>query len=225
MTIYYHATGEQRKALAKKVSEIIGAPAEYQYMPSCAYTIADFYTVTREGNLEICDRADSEEVENLIDSLEKAGFEFEPQGENEDTLTISMPKSYFTYEALENLKKLIENKSLLIKHALDASFLDILETDDTIDFPWFTVEQDEDAESYTQFISKLCEFAKKQTRINNKLDKSTNEKYAFRCFLIRIGMVGNEYKAARKVLLRKLSGSSAFRDGRPNGGNDNAVSE
>ena len=48
-----------------------------------------------------------------------------------------------------------------------------------------------------------------------KVTDVDNEKYAFRCFLLRLGMIGEEYKAARKVLLRNLTGSSAFRSGKP----------
>ena len=39
MIIELHLTGNERKGLAKAVSEIIGAPSEYQYMPTCAYKI------------------------------------------------------------------------------------------------------------------------------------------------------------------------------------------
>jgi hypothetical protein len=42
-----------------------------------------------------------------------------------------------------------------------------------------------------------------------------NEKFAFRVFLIRLGFVGDEYKTARKILLRNLSGNSAFKNGAP----------
>ena len=59
----------------------------------------------------------------------------------------------------------------------------------------------------------------------NKTDTSDNEKYAFRCFLLRLGMIGEEYKPVRRVLLRRLTGSSAFRHGKPKGGADDAVSE
>jgi hypothetical protein len=40
-----------------------------------------------------------------------------------------------------------------------------------------------------------------------------NEKYTFRCFLLRLGFIGEEYKETRKVLLKNLSGSSAFKSG------------
>ena len=55
MTIEFQLTGEKRKELVNAISEIIGVPAEYQFMPTCAYKIGDFYTVTKEGNLEISD--------------------------------------------------------------------------------------------------------------------------------------------------------------------------
>lgn len=51
MTIEFNLTGSDRKELAHAVSEIIGASAEYQYMPTCAYKIGDFFTVTRKATL------------------------------------------------------------------------------------------------------------------------------------------------------------------------------
>lgn len=52
-----------------------------------------------------------------------------------------------------------------------------------------------------------------------------NEKYAFRCFLLRLGFIGDEYKADRKVLLKNLSGSSAFKDGAKKEGNTDEISK
>jgi len=39
----------------------------------------------------------------------------------------------------------------------------------------------------------------------------SNEKYHFRCWLLRLGFIGEEYKASRKVFLDRLSGDCAFR--------------
>ena len=75
MIIEFQLIGEKRKELAKTVSEIIGAPAEYQFMPTCAYKIGDFYTVAKEGNLEISDSTDGKEVEMLISELASRGYE------------------------------------------------------------------------------------------------------------------------------------------------------
>lgn len=71
MTIYYNA--QDRKPLVKAISEFTGADAVYMRTPTYAYRI-DYFTVTREGNLEFDDRADSEEIENLLEFLAERGF-------------------------------------------------------------------------------------------------------------------------------------------------------
>ena len=67
MTIYYNA--QDRKPLVKAISEFTGADAVYMRTPTYAYQI-DYFTVTRDGNLEFDDRADSEEIEGLIEFLD-----------------------------------------------------------------------------------------------------------------------------------------------------------
>ena len=62
------------------------------------------------------------------------------------------------------------------------------------------------------FLSALCAMAKEAKRVLAKETYVESEKYAFRCFLLRLGFIGNDSKAARKILLRNLSGHSAFRN-------------
>ena len=219
MEIKFNCIGAERKKLAQAISEVIGTPAEYQYMPTCAYTIGDFYTVTKDGNLEIDDKADCNEVDNLIEQLVSRGYDV-PQDDEGNGITVQIPTKLIDERTVNRLKRIIENKGELFKKAFKTESLDIIKTDEKVEFPWFTTEQDGDADAYCTFISLLCDFAKNQRRINNKPDTSDNPKYAFRCFLLRLGFIGAEYKSTRKVLLRNLSGSSAFR----NGGADN-VSE
>ena len=207
MTIEFHLTGENRKTLVNTISEILEIPAEYQYMPTCAYKIGECYTVTKEGNLEISDSADSKETEHLTEELKKRGYDIP----TENRLTIQMPADFFDEHTLGNLQQICENKAALFQAAFQTDSLDIISSDEKVEFPWFTVEQDGDADAYCTFISMLCEFAKNQGRINRKPDTSDNPKYTMRCFLIRLGMVGTEFKAARKVILRNLTGNSAFR--------------
>ena len=220
MIIELHLTGEKRKELVNAISEIIGAPTEYQFMPTCAYKIGDFYTVTKEGNLEISDSADKKEVEMLIDELVHRGYDV-PLDKEENGLTVEMPLELIDESTLDRLRKIVENKGELFKAAFKTDNLEIVIEADKICFPWFTIENDGDADAYCTFISMLCEFAKNQKRINNKPETTDNPKYTMRCYLLRLGMIGTEYKAVRKVLLRNLSGSSAFRKA----GNSNEVSE
>ena len=212
MIIEFHLAGENRKKLAWAVAMIIGTTAEYQYMPTCAYKIGECYTVTKSGNLEISDQADREETEQLLAELENQGYAVPDTSELESkSLTVQMPADFFTEHTLGNLRQICENKAALFQTAFQTDSLDIIPSDEKVEFPWFTVEQDGDADAYCTFISMLCEFAKNQSRINRKPDTSDNPKYTMRCFLIRLGMVGAEFKTARKVILRNLTGNSAFR--------------
>lgn len=210
MMIELHLTGNERKKLAKAVSDIIGAPAEYQYMPTCAYKIGRDYTITKEGSLEISDSADGKEVEMLIGELSDKGYDV-PLDEEENGLTVEMPLELVDESTIDRLRKIVENKGELFKAAFKTDNLEIVAEADKICFPWFTIENDDDADAYCTFISMLCEFAKNQKRINNKPETTDNPKYTMRCYLLRLGMIGAEYKAVRKALLRNLSGSSAFR--------------
>lgn len=217
MNIEFSLTGEKRKKLVKAISEITGAAAKYQYMPTCAYNIGG-HTVTKEGTLIIGDDANEKEIQHLLEELAGRGYKI-PDSNNK--LAIQIPLDSLSERTLNRVRRIIENKGELFKSAFKTDSLDILKTEKSVDFPWFTIEQDGDADAYCTFISMLCEFAQNRNRINNKPDTSDNEKYAFRCFLLRIGMIGTDFKAARKVLLRNLTGSSAFRHG---GGND-AISD
>jgi len=221
MEIKFNCTGTERKRLAQAIGMIVGATPEYQFMPTCAYKIGQ-HTLDKDGTLHFTEtRCYTDEVGELLKELEAQGFEVESLGEERNELTISMPLDFFDETVFANLDRLLENKGNLMKHALGTDSLAYSIEKETVEFPWFTIETEDDATAYSQFISALCDMVKNQKRINNKPDTSDNEKYTFRCFLLRLGFIGAEYKTVRKVLLRKLSGSSAFR----NGVNDNAVTE
>lgn len=138
-----------------------------------------------------------------------------------DRLTISLPLGGFSESALENLKRLVASKKTLLMHSIGAAALPIEISEDTVTFPWFpfTAEPDE-VTAYTQLVTALCEMAKNQKRITAKDTTPENERYAFRCFLLRLGFIGKEYSATRKILLRNLPGNSAFKGGQRNAESD-----
>lgn len=235
MTIYYNA--QDRKPLVKAIGDFTGADAVYMRTPTYAYRI-DYFTVTREGNLEFDDRADSEEIEGLIEFLAERGFVADTSGaEPTETAAEKIPAVTNSGEhsepvgltvevplestAVGNLTKLLDAKGRLIRRALAVDSLPIEVTDNTVKFPWFVECSADECKAYTHFISALCELAANAKRVTAKEKETDNDKYAFRCFLLRLGFIGSEYKAERKILLRNLTGSSAFR----NGGSANEVSE
>ena len=145
---------------------------------------------------------------------------------DEDSLSISLPRSLFTETALQNLDALLLSKGRLIRHAFDIREATYTLEGDRITFAWLhgTIT-DETAKAYAEFISKLCEMARAQKRVTAKEKIVDNEKYAFRCFLLRLGMIGNAYKESRKILLQNLTGSSAFKSGHRKAAEHHAVSE
>lgn len=141
-----------------------------------------------------------------------------PEPDDDIGLVIEMPRSSFTDTALENLKRLIKSKGSLIKKALGVKILELEITDDKVRFPWFEDGTDPDAvKAYSHFVTALCEMARMQKRVSAKEKNIDNDKYAFRCFLLRLGFIGDEYKAERKLLLRNLTGSAAFKSGQKKG--------
>ena len=165
-------------------------------------------------------------AESELVSTEAAPTEEAVAESDEDSLSISLPRSLFTETALQNLDALLLSKGRLIRHAFDIREATYTLTDDRITFAWLhgTIT-DETAKAYAEFISKLCLMARAQKRVTAKEKIVDNEKYAFRCFLLRLGMIGNVYKESRKILLQNLTGSSAFKSGHRKGDERHAFSE
>lgn len=65
--------------------------------------------------------------------------------------------------------------------------------------------------AFQDLVGIIDRNAKKQKRASFKRAQDENPKYSFRTWLIRLGMNGPEYKTTRKVLLKNLSGSAAYR--------------
>ena len=241
MELNFNVTGAKRKELVSEIARIDGSKKEYLGVPSCAYRVGDFH-ISKDGVVS----ADEEKLMDILETLMVAGFEpagqtkeegkDEPQEahseaeKNEPTekpmplqnggeaLTIEIPLAGFDENALANLDNLIKSKGWLIKKALGIEELPIKVGEASMKFPWFKKMPDSDeCQAFTDFIGKLAEHSKKQKRISSKVKKTENEKYAFRCFLLRLGFIGTEYKKQRKILLSRLNGSSAFKVGKPAG--------
>ena len=220
MTITINAQGAERKRLVQTISKWLGCPAKYCGAPTFNYEV-DYFTIDKNGSLSFDDSADSEVIERLLQHIYDEGFDIDQSCTEEDAedefsgICISMPRSLFTDSNLENLKALIAAKGNLIKKALGAEDLPLEITDAKVSFPWFPgIPTPDELKAYDTFICKLCEMARNQSRISAKEKEVDNEKYAFRCFLLRLGFIGAEYKTERKILLRNLSGSSAFKSGK-----------
>ena len=144
--------------------------------------------------MHIPDGTEKEIVEDLIRQLREHGV----QGDME--ITEGVPVQ--------------QDKQTLFQRAFRTDSTEIGITEEKISFTWFSNTEDGDEiAAYTQFVSGLCDMARDAKRVSSKPTETDNDKYAFRCFLLRLGFIGKEYKTARKILLRNLTGNSAFRYG------------
>ena len=73
----------------------------------------------------------------------------------------------------------------------------------------------EEMTAFRDLAAGMDASAKKLKHSSLKPAQEENPKFAFRTWLIRLGMNGDEFKAVRKVLLAKLAGDSSFRSLRP----------
>lgn len=85
-------------------------------------------------------------------------------------------------------------------------------TEEQISFTGFPVPADQaHADAFCQLAAMMNDMALSQKRIQAKEVNTDNEKYAFRIWLLRLGMNGDAYKSTRKVLMQNLGGHTAFR--------------
>jgi hypothetical protein len=207
MEVRFNVTGERRKALVQALSELLEVKPKYLGSPSFSYQVEDLL-IDKNGTVLFGEDAEQECVERILEGMRTRGFECVIP----DSFVIELPREDVSDLAIDNLRHLVRGKEKLIKKALGAETLDITVTDEKISFPWFMrLPAPEEISAYTHFIAHLVSLAKNLKRVNATAKEAENEKYAFRCFLLRLGFIGDEYKEARKVLLKNLTGQAAFK--------------
>ena len=160
------------------------------------------------------DKRSGVKIEIAEDAKLETGADVEKTETAPQNFSISLPKKDFSETAIENLKAILASKSNLIKSALKIENCNVEVSENELKFDWFKEKLSADAiTANTDFILKVAELAKKQKRVTAKEREATNERYTFRCFLLRIGMIGKEFKTSRKILLEKLVGNCAFKIG------------
>ena len=240
MQIKYNVTGDRRKALVAVMRDVLQDTTRYLGAPSFAFQVGA-YTVDKNGTVTCPDGTDEGQIEMLIRELAHDGFigervgeaakpaepkeveaispiEENPRAIDLKHLAVDLPKDGMTPTAMENLRRLVASKETLLKKTLCTDSLPITEHSDRIEFGWFRPTDDQaEIAAYYQLVQGLCELARTQKRVSATEQEVENEKYAFRCFLLRLGFIGAEYKEARKILLNNLSGNAAFRTAREAG--------
>ena len=197
--------------------------------------LAPVRTLAQEGLLEGWE----ETVEATAEAATEAQDET-TEAAAPDALTINFLLTGHTAASLRNLVTMVYSRGSLISKATGGRFdcpleqVDALKdcltvesvreritpdliglaiTDDAITFTGFPLSDDaEKIQAFTQLAAQMNRLAKEQKRTQAKVVDTTNEKYIFRIWLLALGMGGDEFKTARRVLLAPLTGNAAFKD-------------
>ena len=171
-----------------------------------------FHTTVPAVQTEPTDDTPTEETTELAE-YEMEPVETDTPSEAEPTLlTIEVPREGFTEESITNLQKIIDSKASLLRKALGTDDLSVQISEDRLAFPWFHIKDPASTSAYTHLVSALCQMAQKAKRVTAVERSVESEKYAMRIWLQRLGFGGSEFKEERTILLKNLSGTSAFKN-------------
>ena len=223
-----------RKALAGALSELFHEKPRYCGAPTFSYEFG-VGQLARDASLHLVPSLNETAAERLAAALAERGFScavetVSTEIETEDNapgeaaaeesplpdsrFTVTIPADRLSPDALARLRNLIASRHRLFCDALNAVELPVLEKGNQIAFPWFErTDDEEERAAYALFIERLAELSNRLKWAASAEKDAPNEKYAMRCFLLRLGFIGMEYKCPRAVLLRNLQGSSSFRNG------------
>ena len=129
-------------------------------------------------------------------------------------LTLSLPREKFSPSAIDRLRALVMSKQTLLKKVFETDDLSIETNDTQIMFPWFTLHGIAgETDAYAKFVHAIAVRALTSSRISSYEKPTDNDKFTMRLFLNNLGFKGEEYKFARRFLVRNLEGNGAWRYG------------
>ena len=131
-----------------------------------------------------------------------------------DRVCIELPLEGFTPEKLDNLCKMVAGKETLLKMALGVDALPVRVLEDRIALPWFPYTEDAATiQAYSELAIAICRTAKEKQRVNAQpKEEYPNPRFTMRCWLISLGLVGDEFKLIRK-LMTAIPGNGAWSKG------------
>ena len=222
-----------RKEIVRVLGEHIGIKPKYLGVPSFAYQVGE-YTVDREGRIrnKVGDEAELEDILNSEKKTTDLMIALPMEGHNGKTLrnlvNMIYSRQVMIKKVFEIEENIVEGYFITAINHMDvqttSQFIYILKERGVENCSGINFEEDkitfnitkqeiepEEIKAFADFLSLLNKKAKELKYASDKQVNTDNEKYAFRTWLMRLGMIGDEYKATRKVLLQNLSGNGAFR--------------
>ena len=228
-----------RKKTVKALEEVTGSGAVYLGAPSFGYSVGP-YTVDRSGDIT-AEEMDPDVIATLVakgviadpgTDISETTISLPMEGRDGRSLrnlvymlhsksallgrAVGKPGFYRVSEelitALERRTTLTAEEFLQMIAGDGKGSLKGLSFEDgkiSLHFPG-TADPDR-LQAFMQLTELMVRAVSEQVRVSPVKCKETNEKYTFRVWLMRLGMKGDEYRVARKVLLQNLKGHTAFR--------------
>lgn len=230
---------ENRKAVVKAVSEILGIPSKYLGVPSCNFQVGDCI-IDRAGTVET---EDEKTAGIVLAGLIERGYADAPETE-ENKVVIGFPAEGMTALNLKNLIFLMHSRQYLINRSIGEknfsipdglveeleengdvtiegledslkAFADetrgIAVSSEKITFRFPYTDDAVKVKAWTDLASAMVRQVKEQKRIDPEERIEENEKYYMRIWLLWIGFGGKDMKESRNMLMENLKGHSAFR--------------
>lgn len=224
--------GLQRKQLAEAIADMLGAEVAYHGTPKFLYQVGEIW-IDRNWNIplppgrddlngavkaaaarlgaHVTDpTANAQQVDTEATGADTAA------DSSVDGLTITIPIEGNVEVVEVNLTALLASKGELIARALGIPATPVEFGDGTVSFPWFeTVPESEVVLAASTLLAAMVRYAAEATRVSAKPTPAGNDKYAMRCFLLRLGFIGKAHKPLRATLLLRLDGDAAWRHPKP----------
>lgn len=214
MKIRFVLENGKRRPLANALGEAMNTEVRYLGAPTFCFE-AGGCLLDKDGVLEIPEGVDHG---LLLEKLTDAGFRLEQEEAVQEALEqerhiVSVPAHDFDRRIKDNLDKLLAAKGGLIMAALGVGRLKYSEDHGYLAFDLYDSQPEQkELVACTHMLNALYNTAREQVRVTAKVQADIeNPKYAMRCFLLKLGFIGPEYKETRSVLLSRLPGNGSFK--------------
>lgn len=211
---------QTRKALAQIISSVSGDLVVYAGPPTYEYRIGPV-VIDRDHVIWWPTGFDCDIIDAVIKLLRRKGWSVQhrPVKQPKAAGTVYSPVTVKTKDVdavLAKVEALIASKKSLLCQGLDLEEIKVEATEQVLVFNWVKEGAEPGFfEAVTILCQKLVELAENVSRVSSKEKPTDNPRFAMRTFLIRLGMIGPDYKQARKHLMGSLPGSAAWRNGTP----------
>lgn len=212
-TTTFTPTGKQtRKQLAELIGTHLSIAPVYEGTPTFGYVVGEA-RIDRDWQVTWPADLTEDDIATMMAAARLSGFNAQHDGAHgaDEGVTLVFPTTGWNERTRGNLDAMLASKTALITKALGIETILVEFDGDTARFAWFNTQPDPAVvHAAALLLEGMIDAAAQATRVSAKPPTGSNEKYAMRCFLLRLGFIGETFKSARRVLLANLEGSAAW---------------